>query len=152
FPEHTTAPKEGSENALFDILLENNSGNLAYCQALINKIFELPYAQLPDFISYNCKSVNDPIKWLNKFEKLIAENEELFVTSDNRGRMIKSYTVIESKRKEIEYSTFKQTSGNPSFRHINSGCETRCFSFKETKCRTNKLQSYTEKIIFLTKE
>lgn len=98
FTEQTTIPKEQSENALLDIVEEEMKDNIAYCQELINKVFRLPYAQLPDFFAHHCNYVADPIKWLNKFERLVAENEELFVSSTNRGRMIKCYTIIEKKR------------------------------------------------------
>lgn len=93
---------------MFDILQENVIDNNAYYQELINKILKLPYAKLPDFFTHHCDFVEDPIKWLNKFEKLISENEELFVKT-KRGRMMKCYTIIESKRKEIELTCYKHT-------------------------------------------
>ena len=152
FPEQTSIPKEQSENALFDILVENITDNTTYCQALINKVFRLPYAQLPDFFSHHCNFVADPIKWLNKFEKLIAENEELFSSSTNQGRMIKCYTIIESKRKEIELTGYKHTLAKLPMQYVNAECEKRYFSFKETKNSVDELQNYTDKIMFLTKE
>ncbi|MFV0592334.1 MAG: hypothetical protein ACK5NK_04290 [Niabella sp.] len=80
FSEQSAVPKEQSENALFDIVQEDVIDNNAFCQELINKILKLPYAKLPDFFSHHCDFVEDPIKWLNKFEKLISENEEIFVS------------------------------------------------------------------------
>ena len=53
FPEHTAVPKEQSENAMFDILVEDVTDNAIYCQTLINKILKLPYAKLPDFFSHH---------------------------------------------------------------------------------------------------
>lgn len=97
FPKLTTVPQEYSESAMFDILQENVKDNNAYCQELIIKILKLPYSKLPDFFSYHCDFTNNPIKWLNKFEKLISENEEIFVNTTMRGRMLKCYTIIESK-------------------------------------------------------
>ncbi|MGJ1447491.1 hypothetical protein ACR79S_10755 [Sphingobacterium spiritivorum] len=152
FPEQTTIPRDQSDNIMFDILQENVVDNKVYCEELINKIMKLPYAKLPDFFSHHCVFVADPIKWLNKFEKLIAENEELFVNSTNRGRMIKCYTIIESKRKEIEQTGYRHTAAKLPMQYVNAECETRYFSFKETKNRLIELQDYTEKIMFLTKE
>lgn len=77
-------------------------GNNAYCLALINNILKLPYVKLPVFFSYHCDFVEDLIKWLKKFEKLISENEELFVSTTKRDRMMKCYTIIEHKWKEQE--------------------------------------------------
>ncbi|SFC84667.1 hypothetical protein SAMN05421747_1371 [Parapedobacter composti] len=83
FPEQTAVPKEQSENALCDILVEDVKDNDTYCQELINRILKLPYAKLPDFFSHHCDFATNPIKWLNKFEKLISENEEIFVSWKN---------------------------------------------------------------------
>lgn len=152
FPELTTIPKEQSENALFDILQEDITDNASYCQSLINKILKLPYAQLPDFFTHHYTLITDPIKWLNKFEKLIAENETLFSASTTQGRMMKCYTIIESKRKEIEQFGYKHTLAKIPMQYVNAECEKRYFSFKETKHKVDELQNYTDKIMFLTKE
>ncbi|OJX32686.1 MAG: hypothetical protein BGO86_10535 [Chryseobacterium sp. 36-9] len=152
FPELTTILKEQSENALFDILQENVKDNDTYCRELINKILKLPYAKLPDFFSHHCDFTTNPIKWLNKFEKLISDNEALFSSSTNQGRMIKCYTIIESKRKEIELTGYKHTVAKLPMQYVNAECEERYFSFKETKNRVDELQDYTQKIMFLTKE
>lgn len=152
FTELTTVPKEQSENALFDILAEDVKDNDLYCSALLMKILKLPYAKLPDFFSHHCVFVADPIKWLNKFEKLISDNEKIFSSSANQGRMIKCYTIIESKRKEIELTGYKHTVAKLPMQYVNAECETRYFSFKETKNRVDELQDYTQKIMFLTKE
>ncbi|MFT3903583.1 MAG: hypothetical protein QM727_10430 [Niabella sp.] len=152
FPEQTAVPKEQSENALFDIFAEDVKDNDTYCKELINKILKLPYAKLPDFFSHHCVFVADPIKWLNKFEKLISDNEAIFNSSANQGRMIKCYTIIESKRKEIELTGYKHTVAKLPMQYVNAECETRYFSFKETKNRVDELQDYTQKIMFLTKE
>src|SRR5690606_16661160 len=152
FSEQTTIPKDQSDNIMFDILQENVVDSKAYCEELVNKIMKLPYAKLPDFFSHHCVFVADPIKWLNKFEKLISENEELFSSSTNQGRMIKCYTIIESKRKEIEVTGYKHTLAKLPMQYVNAECEKRYFSFKETKNKVDELQNYTDKIMFLTKE
>ena len=152
FSEHTTVPTEHSDNDLFDILQELVTDNNEYCQILMDKVFALPYAKLPDFFSHHCVYAADPIKWLNKFEKLISENEELFTNSGNQGRMMKCYTIIESKRKEIEQTGYKHTAAKWPMQYVNAECEVRYFSFKETKQRVEELQDYTHKIMFLTKE
>lgn len=152
FPEQTAVPKEQSENALFDILQENAKGNDAYCQELINRILKLPYSKLPDFFSHHSDFTTDPIKWLNKFEKLISENEELFVCTTKRGRMMKCYTIIESKRKELEILRNRHTHAKPPMQYINAECEERYFSFREVKSKVNAMGDYTDKIMFLTNE
>lgn len=152
FPEQTAVPKEQSENALFDILQENVKDYDTYCQELINRILKLPYAKLPDFFSHHCDFATNPIKWLNKFEKLISENEEIFVSTTKRGRMIKCYTIIESKRKELEVLRNRHTRIKPPMQYINAECEERYFSFREVKSKVNGMADYTDKIMFLTNE
>lgn len=152
FPEKTVVTGDEIENPLFDISDGEISEGLSYCKVLINKILNLPYAQLPDFLNHHCNIVSDQIKWLNKLEKLISENEELFASTTNRGRMMKCYTIIESKRKEIEFSGYKHTVANLPMQYVNAECEKRYFSFKETKNRVDELKDYTHKIMFLTKE
>src|SRR5690606_18026406 len=137
---------------LFDITEEEIGENASYCKVLINKILNLPYALLPDFLSHHCNLISDQVKWLNKLEKLISENEELFAFTTNRGRMIKCYTIIESKRKEIELTEYKHTAAKLPMQYVNAECEKRYFSFKETKHKVDELQDYTDKIMFLTKE
>lgn len=152
FTEQTVVPKELSENAMFDILQENVKDNNVYCQKLINKILKLPYAKLPDFFTHHCELSKDPIKWLNKFEKLISENEEIFVNTSKRGRMMKCYTIIESKRKELKLSITRHIHLKPPMQYINAECEERYFSFREVKNKVNAMENYTDKIMFLTKE
>jgi len=150
FPEQSTVSKEQSENILFDIFQEHVIDNTAYCQALMTKILKLPYAQLPDFFSHHCDFIVDPVKWLNKLEKLISENEELFVDNTKRGRMMKCYTIIESKRKELDL--YRKRKEKPPMQYINADCEVRYFSFREVKSKVNAMADYTDKIMFLTKE
>ena len=152
FTEQTAVPKEQSNNSLFDILQENVLDNKAYCQELINKILKLPYAKLPDFFSHHCDFTTNPVKWLNKFEKLISENEEIFVSTTKRGRMIKCYTIIESKRKELAILRNRHTKIKPPMQYINAECEERYFSFREVKSKVNGMGDYTDKIMFLTNE
>ncbi|WP_312362412.1 hypothetical protein [Sphingobacterium sp.] len=151
FSEQTTVSKEQCTTPLFDLLEEEVTSNTQYCQSLLKKLLSVPYAKLPDFFVHHCAIASNPIKWLNKFEKLIAENEDLFISTANRGRMIKCYTIIESKRKEIEQNNNKKST-KFLIQYINAGCETRCFSFKETQEKANELLSYMDKIVFLTKE
>lgn len=152
FTEHTAIPKERSESVLFDILVEDVIDNDAYCKVLMTKLFDIPYAQIPDFITHHSNLISNPIKWLNKFEKLISENEKLFHSSSNDGRMMKCYTTIESKRKELEILRSRHTKVKPPMQYINAECEERYFSFREIKNTVNGMESYTDKIMLLTKE
>lgn len=152
FTEQTAIPKEQSENALFDIFQTEVNNNASYCEALMTRLFDIPYAQIPDFISHHSILISDPIKWLNKFEKLISENEGIFHSSSNDGRMMKCYTIIESKRKELEILRSRHTKVKPPMQYINAECEERYFSFREVKSKVNGMADYTDKIMFLTNE
>ncbi|HWK58980.1 MAG TPA: hypothetical protein VNQ80_16660 [Parapedobacter sp.] len=148
FPETTSIAKKEMENPLFDITEEEIGKNASYCKVLINKILNLPYALLPDFFSYHCNLVSDQVKWLNKLEKLISENEELFASTTNRGRMMKCYTIIESKRKEIEFSGYKHTVANLPMQYVNAECEKRYFSFKQNQKQSGRITGLHSKNYF----
>ncbi|TDX87304.1 hypothetical protein [Epilithonimonas xixisoli] len=152
FTEHTAIPKEQSESVLFDILVEEVIDNATYCRVLINKLLAVPYAQLADFINHHTQFISDPIKWLNKTDKLISVNEKVFSTSDNQGRMMKCFTIIESKRKELEILRNRHTKTKPPMQYINAECEERYFCFREVKNTVNAMDCNTDKIMFLTKE
>jgi len=148
-PLHATRPKKTKTMSLWLVA----STILLICAVSVY-LWSLKQqkANPPDFFSHHCTFVADPIKWLNKFEKLISDNEVLFSKSSNRGRMIKCYTIIESKRKEIEQTGYKHTVAKLPMQYVNAECEERYFSFKETKNKVDDMQDYTEKIMFLTKE
>lgn len=152
FPERSAVPKEQSQNALFDVFIEEATTNANYCKALIQKKLTLPYAQLPDFIDHHCNLVKDPLKWINKFEKLIADNEILFEDEHRQGRMMKCYTIIESKRKELEVLKKQNKNQRPPMQYINAENDERYFLFREVKNMVNAMANYTDKIMFLTKE
>lgn len=152
FPERTTVSKEQSQNVLFDIFEADAKTNTLYCKVLIQKILTLPYAQLPDFIEHHCKQVSDCLKWLNKLEKLIADNEVLFEDAHNNSRMIKCYTIINAKRIELELLKKSNKNQKPPMQYINAENEERYFSFREVKNKVNGMDDYTDKIMFLTKE
>ena len=109
---------------------------------LVVHIFEYNFVKI--------QFVADPIKWLNKFEKLISDNEVLFSGSSSQGRMMNCYTIIERKRKEIEQTGYKHTAAKLPMQYVNAECEVRFFSFKETQKRVDELQDYTHKIMLLT--
>lgn len=88
---------------MFDVFIEYAATNALYCKALIKIKLTLPYAQLPDFIDHHCNLVKDQLKWINKFEKLLADNEILFEDTHSNSRMMKCYTITESKRKDFEF-------------------------------------------------
>lgn len=133
FTEFSAVSKELAENPHFDIYNDNGLSNENYCKVLMSKIFKLPYRLIPDFITHHTALVSDPIKWLNKLEKLFFENEELFFASDNRGRMIKCYTVLESNRKELEPLPNRHRVVKPPMQYINAECEERYFSFSYSR-------------------
>ena len=86
-------------NPDFDIILDEKVTLQNYCNALIEIIFTLKLTQYPAFINYQTNLVNNPIAWLNKLEKLLANNEELFVSKKVLCRYNKLFNLIEKKTK-----------------------------------------------------
>lgn len=123
-----------------------------YCQQLINRSFSITHSQIPAFICHHCLLVKDPVQWLNKFEKLLAINDDLFTGPRNQNRHTKFMVSIETKRNRILDEQSKTIRVKPAKKYINAESEDRYFSFKETKEKMELLPDNKEKIYFLTSE
>ena len=145
-------PAAQAVNPAFDIIINEEINLKSYCTALLSKVFELPQSQFPAFINYQCAQVKDAVSWLNKFEKLLANNEELFTSKKSLSRYNKLYNLIEQKRKEILSENAKETKPKTPKRLINAEAEDRYFSFHEVKAHTEMLTGFSEKIMYLTEE
>ena len=96
--------------------------------------------------------MKNPEIWLNKFEKLLANNSEQFEGIRNSSKFIKLYTLIEKKRTELQSSSVKAKTKRTPKRLINANSDDRHFSFYEVKNHIETLPNFTEKIIYLTEE
>lgn len=152
FQELTATPTALAANLSFDIIIDEEISLTNYCNALFKKIFELPQSQFPDFINYQCNKVKDAFSWINKLEKLIALNEEVFDNQKAKSRYIKLYNIIEHKRKEIQTTAVKEEKNKTPKKYINAENEERIFSFHETKTYINTLNNDNEKILYLMNE
>lgn len=136
----------------FDILHEETTNLQTYCEALIKKVFELPQVDYPLFICYQTNLVKEPTLWLNNFEELISNNEDLFTGKRSLCRYNKLFNLIEKKRTELQSLSVKEPGVKTPKRLINADAENRHFSFHETKLQIEKILCFNEKIIFLTEE
>lgn len=153
FLEMVVAHSAKNSNHDFDIILDKKKVTVHdYCTALINKIFELHYSDYPIFLNYQTSLVKEPIVWLNRFEELISNNEDLFTSKKALCRYNKLFNLIESKRKEIQFSGSKENKQTIAKRFINAESEDRHFSFCEVKKQIDSLDDDNEKILLLTKE
>ncbi len=152
FPELTAVSNSKNFDANFDIDTNLASDLHSYCQELIFKTFSITHSQIPDFLKHHCKLAKNGLTWLNKFEKLISVNEELFHGARNESRMIKFYTSIELHRKELTAEATKKSNTRPPHREINALCDDRYFSFKETKLKAYSFQTIQEQVYFITSE
>lgn len=141
-----------SSNPDFDIILDEKVTLQNYCNALIEILFTLKLSQYPTFINYQTNLVNNPIAWLNKLEKLLANNEELFVSKKVLCRYNKLFNLIEKKQTELQSSSVKETKINTPKKYINAESEDRYFSFYEIKKQLEKINNDNQKILLLTKE
>lgn len=152
FSEFSSTIKNKNFDETFDIDSELTPDLHSYCQQLIYKTFAITHSQIPDFINHHCNLAKNPLHWLNKYEKLIHVNEELFHGARNESRMVKIYTNMEMKRKEIAEETKKNSNKKPPHRDINAFSDDRYFCFKETKLKTYNYQTIQEQVYFLTSE
>lgn len=152
FSEWRTIDTAQSAASIFDITHDQEPTLENYCIALLEKVFTIPQSQLPEFINYQLQLAQDGNTWLNKFEKLLANNEELFFSQKALSRFNKLYNTIEKKRTELQFSSVKETKQSTPKRLINAESEDRYFSFFEIKHQVEKMESFNEKIIFLNEE
>ncbi|WP_313032041.1 hypothetical protein [Soonwooa sp.] len=124
----------------------------SYCTQLFEKLFSLKHSEIPDFLDYQCNHSKNAMLWLNKLEKLIEVNSELFIGARNESRKTKLYTCIEFKRTALKSDGLKQSQIRPNTKYINAQAEERYFSIKETRENVEKMQTDAEKILYLTKE
>lgn len=141
-----------AKNAAFDIIIEGEITLENYCVALIDKIFHISQSEFPCFINYQSQQVKDVTTWLNKLEKLIASNEQIFTSKMALSRYNKLFNLIEHKRKELQSSRIKKLKIKTPKRLINAEAEDRHFSFHEVKGHIENFENFGEKILFLTEE
>jgi hypothetical protein len=152
FVELMAVPAALAKNPVFDIIIDEKVSLQNYCNALIEKIFTLPQSDFPAFIDYQSNQVKNTTVWLNKLEKLLANNEELFILRKVLCRYNKLYTLIEKKRTELQSSSLKETLAKTPKRLINAESEDRYFSFSEVKIHIATLTNYPDKILYLNEE
>ncbi|MCK6608382.1 MAG: hypothetical protein L6Q46_08790 [Flavobacterium sp.] len=141
-----------SAASIFDITHDQEPTLENYCIALLEKVFTIPQSQLPEFITYQIQLNSDGTTWLNKFEKLLANNEELFISQKALSRFNKLYNIIEKKRTELQASSVKEIKQPTPKRLINADAEDRYFSFFEVKQHVEKMESFNDKILYLNEE
>jgi hypothetical protein len=152
FSEMVVVTSLQANNPAFEIIIDEEINLNTYCRALLNKVFETAQSQFPNFISYQCKQVKDALKWLNKFEKLLANNEDLFTNNKALSRYNKLFNLIEQKRIEVQPTSVKEVKTKPAKKYINAECEERYYSFHELKFQLDNFKDENEKILRLTEE
>lgn len=150
FLEFTSVKITENFDALFDVEKTQEENLTSYCQNLMNKIFQLRYSHIPNFLKHHCAIADNPMQWLNKFEKLISVNENLFLKDKNESRLIKFQTCIELKRFKLRYEDTHKSTLRLNKTHINAESEDRYFSFRDVKEKLNSIKIFEEKIVYLT--
>jgi hypothetical protein len=150
FSEFTSVKITENFDALFDVEKTQEENLTSYCQNLMNKIFQLRYSHIPNFLKHHCAIADNPMQWLNKFEKLISVNENLFLKDKNESRLIKFQTCIELKRFKLRYEDTHKSTLRLNKTHINAESEDRYFSFRDVKEKLNSIKIFEEKIVYLT--
>lgn len=145
FKEHNILDIASSEPHEFDVIafLPEQPSNFIltgkfslqqYCQCLLRKLFSLNKSKIKPFIQYQCEQLNDPFIWLNKFEKLIDLNRDLFTTKEQNIKIEKALMVIELLRQEIECNKFNKAAR---------------FDFDRVKGKLKQYQTPEEQLSFL---
>lgn len=114
FIEHPIVDVANYDAHKFDIVVfeDNQPSNFlnggkfnkeVYCKCLLHKLFSLSKSDINPFIQYQCDKMNEPIVWLNKFEKLIDLNQDLFITKQQAKSFEKALIAIDIIRHDYEH-------------------------------------------------
>ncbi|MFZ2283465.1 MAG: hypothetical protein WAV86_06285 [Lutibacter sp.] len=152
FSELLAVPAALAKNQVFDIIIDEKIILQNYCNALIEKTLTLRQSDFPAFIDYQSGQVKNTIVWLNKFEKLLANNQEVFILRKVLCRFTKLMNLIEHKRKEVQSPPVKVLKIKTPKRLINATSDDRYFSYYEVKNHIETLPNFSEKLIYLTQE
>lgn len=152
FKELTKVALHNVKSEEFDIIEVLPLSNDGYCQALIDKVFEISHSEIADFIKHHLIYVKDKLHWINKFEKLVSVNESLFKKERNRTKLMKIITTAEFVRSSLTKPIEIKDDDRPAPRFINAESEERYFSFTKTSKDVDLIEDYCEKILFLTNE
>ncbi|RLZ09930.1 hypothetical protein [Faecalibacter macacae] len=152
FKELTKVALHNVKSEEFDIIEVLPLSNDGYCQALIDKVFEISHSEIADFIKHHLIYVKDKLHWINKFEKLVSVNESLFKKERNRTKLMKIITTAEFVRSSLKKPVTIKDIDSPAPRYINADSEERYFSFYKTQKDLEQMEDYCDQIIFLTNE
>lgn len=152
FKEFTQVALHNVKSEEFDIIEVQPLTNDGYCQALIDKVFEISHSEIADFIKHQLLYVKDKLHWINKFEKLVSVNESLFKKQRNKTRLMKIISSADLIRSTLIKPTTIKDEDRPAPRYINADSEERYFSFYKTQQDLEQMEDYCDQIIFLTNE
>lgn len=99
-----------------------------YCKCLLHKLFTIQKSKIKPFIQYQCDKMQEPIVWLNKLEKLIDLNRELFTTKDQVIKFEKSLMIIEVMRDVIEQ---KKQTPDSKFNFVKLKSDIKQYNYEE---------------------
>lgn len=105
-----------------------------YCKCLLHKLFTIPKSKIKPFIQYQCDKIQEPIVWLNKLEKLIDLNRELFTAKEQIMKFDKALMIIEVLRDAIEHQKIASAT---------------VFDIKEVKNKLKQYDTVEDKLFYL---
>ena len=116
------------EGQASNFLIKGQFSKEQYCKCLLHKLFSLNKSKIKPFIQYQCGKMQEPIVWLNKLEKLIDLNRELFTTKDQVIKFEKSLMIIEVMRDVIEQ---KKQAPDSKFNFVKLKSDIKQYNYEE---------------------
>ena len=99
-----------------------------YCKCLLHKLFTITKSKIKPFIQYQCNKMQEPIVWLNKFEKLIDLNQDIFTTKVQAKCFEKALMIIEVMRDTIEQ---KKQTPDTKFNFVKLKTDIKQYNYEE---------------------
>lgn len=122
-----------------------------YCIALLKKVTSINLSEISSFLDYQCNQVKKPITWLNKLDKLIGLNVEIFDTKNLEHRHTKLISQIDIKRESLKSLTKHSDGIAIANKKVACIAGEVIFSFEEVKVHLETLSNLIEKKRYLKK-
>ena len=160
FHEHPIQDYTEGQSKLFDITSEGHSyfppdfikngafDHAQYCKCLIEIAFSISNNELSLFLDYQCKQLNDPLRWLIQFDTLLQTNATPPIISRYLNILDLLAGLIDIKRNEYMTNGAKK---RLIFKWPLSKKMSSRFNIPKIREEVEKIKNYNDKYVYLNR-
>jgi hypothetical protein len=151
FPEIPDSSSVDNWNNILAIHFSDEFSVNDYCMAVLEKITSINLSEISNFLDFQCNLVKKPITWLNKLDKLIGLNVEIFDSKKLEHRHTKLISQIDIKRESLKSQKPNNNAISNSNKKVACIAGEMVFSFEEVKANLETIPNIIEKKKYLKK-